>query len=312
MTAEPGTRVLNADSGAIRAAVACLSAGGLVAFPTETVYGLGADARNGEAVARLYAAKGRPAFNPLIAHVADLAAARALGRFDAAAERLAAAFWPGPLTLVLPKAAGCPVSDLALAGLDSVGLRVPAHPLAHELLAAFGAPVVAPSANRSGHVSPTSAAHVLGDLRGRIDLILDGGPCTVGVESTIVACLDRPTLLRPGGVPREDIERVLGCALANPAPTGRGAARARHAAFALCAEGAAAAERAKRARGRSPARLWTSGGLAAGHDPQPVAARRPGGGGGQFVFASARARCLRRCNNRRDDGAERGAGRGDQ
>lgn len=217
MTAEPGTRVLKADSEAIRAAVACLSAGGLVAFPTETVYGLGADARNGQAVARLYAAKGRPAFNPLIAHVADLAAARALGRFDDAAERLAAAFWPGPLTLVLPKAAGCPVSDLALAGLDSVAVRVPAHPLAHELLTAFGAPVVAPSANRSGHVSPTSAAHVLGDLRGRIDLILDGGPCTVGVESTIVACLERPTLLRPGGVAREHIERVLGCALTAPA-----------------------------------------------------------------------------------------------
>ena len=214
MTAEPGTRVLKADSEAIRAAVACLSAGGLVAFPTETVYGLGADARNGEAVARLYAAKGRPAFNPLIAHVADRAAARTLGRFNDAADRLAAAFWPGPLTLVLPKAAGCPVSDLALAGLDSVGVRVPGHPLAHELLAAFGAPVVAPSANRSGHVSPTSAAHVLGDLRGRIDLIVDGGPSPVGVESTIVACLDRPMLLRPGGVAREDIERVLGFALA--------------------------------------------------------------------------------------------------
>jgi len=216
MTAEPGTRVLKADSGAISAAVACLSAGGLVAFPTETVYGLGADARNGEAVARLYAAKGRPAFNPLIAHVADLAAARALGRFDEAAIRLAAAFWPGPLTLVLPKTPGCPVSDLALAGLDSVGIRVPAHPLAHELLTAFGAPVVAPSANRSGHVSPTSAAHVLADLRGRIDLILDGGPCAVGVESTIVACLDQPTLLRPGGVSRAAIERVLGAALAAP------------------------------------------------------------------------------------------------
>lgn len=217
MTAEPGTRVLKADSEAVRAAVACLSAGGLVAFPTETVYGLGADARNGEAVARLYAAKGRPAFNPLIAHVADLAAARTLGRFDEAAERLAAAFWPGPLTLVLPKAAGCPVSDLALAGLDSVAVRVPAHPLAHELLEAFGGPVVAPSANRSGHVSPTNAAHVLGDLRGRIDLIIDGGPCPVGVESTIVACLDRPTLLRPGGAAREAIERVLGFALAAPA-----------------------------------------------------------------------------------------------
>jgi len=220
MTAEPATRVLGADPEAIRAAVACLSAGGLVAFPTETVYGLGADARNGEAVARLYAAKGRPAFNPLIAHVADIAAARALGRFDAAAERLAAAFWPGPLTLVVPKAPGCPVSDLALAGLDSVAVRVPGHPLGHALLEAFGAPVVAPSANRSGHVSPTTAAHVLGDLRGRIDLVLDGGPTAVGVESTIVACLGHPTLLRPGGVPRADIERVLGAPLAAPAPAG--------------------------------------------------------------------------------------------
>jgi len=216
MTAEPGTGVLMADSEAIRAAAACLVAGGLVAFPTETVYGLGADARNGEAVARLYAAKGRPAFNPLIAHVADGVAARALGRFDAAAEKLAAAFFPGPLTLVLPKAPGCPVSDLALAGLDTVAVRVPAHPLAHALLAAFGAPVVAPSANRSGHVSPTTAAHVLSDLRGRIDLILDSGPTAVGVESTIVACLGRPTLLRPGGLPRSDIERVLGSPLAAP------------------------------------------------------------------------------------------------
>ncbi len=216
MTAEPGTRMLGADAEAIGAAVASLAAGGLVAFPTETVYGLGADARNGEAVARLYAAKGRPAFNPLIAHVADTAAARALGRFDAAAERLAAAFWPGPLTLVLPLAPNCPVCDLARAGLDTVAVRVPAHPLARGLLGAFGAPVVAPSANRSGHVSPTTAAHVLGDLRGRIDLILDGGPTAVGVESTIVACLGRPTLLRPGGVPRSALERILGAALAAP------------------------------------------------------------------------------------------------
>ena len=214
MTAEPGTRVLKADSAAIEAAAACLAAGGLVAFPTETVYGLGADACNGEAVARLYAAKGRPAFNPLIAHVADVAAARRLGRFDADAERLAAAFWPGPLTLVLPRRPDCPVAELALAGLDSVAVRVPAHPMAQALLAAFGGPIVAPSANRSGHVSPTSAAHVLADLRGRIDMVLDGGPCPVGVESTIVACLGEPTLLRPGGVAREEIERVLGRALA--------------------------------------------------------------------------------------------------
>jgi L-threonylcarbamoyladenylate synthase len=217
MTAEPGTRVLKADSAAIAAAARCLGQGGLVAFPTETVYGLGADARNGEAVARLYAAKGRPSFNPLIAHVANAEAARRLARFDAAAERLAAAFWPGPLTLVLPRRPDCGLADLALAGLDNVAVRVSAHPVAHALLEAFDGPVVAPSANRSGHVSPTSAAHVLADLRGRIDMVLDGGPCTVGVESTIVACLGEPALLRPGGVAREEIERVLGRALALPA-----------------------------------------------------------------------------------------------
>ena len=214
MTAEPGTRVLKAETAAIEAAAACLAGGGLVAFPTETVYGLGADARNDKAVARLYAAKGRPAFNPLIAHVGSIEAARRLGRFDGAAEKLANAFWPGPLTLVLPKQPDCAVSNLALAGLDSVAVRLPAHPVARALIAAFGGPVVAPSANRSGHVSPTSAAHVLADLRGRIDMVLDAGPCAVGLESTIVACLDEPTLLRPGGLAREEIERVLGRALA--------------------------------------------------------------------------------------------------
>ncbi len=214
MTAEPGTRVLKAEPRAIEAAARCLAAGGLVAFPTETVYGLGADARHGEAVARLYAAKGRPHFNPLIAHVGSIDAARQLGHFDAAAERLAAAFWPGPLTLVLPKRPDCAVADLALAGLESVAVRMPAHPVARAMLAAFNGPVVAPSANRSGHVSPTSAAHVLADLRGRIDMVIDAGPCQVGVESTIVACLGEPTLLRPGGLPRDAIERVLGQPLA--------------------------------------------------------------------------------------------------
>ena len=213
MTAEPGTRVLKADREAAEVAARCLAAGGLVAFPTETVYGLGADAGNGEAVARLYAAKGRPAFNPLIAHVADIAAARRVGVFTAAAEKLAAAFWPGPLTLVLAKQPDCNVADLALAGLDSVAVRVPAHPVARNLIETFGGPVVAPSANRSGHVSPTSAAHVLADLRGRIDLIIDAGPCTVGVESTIVSCVNEPTLLRPGGAPRQAIEAALGVAL---------------------------------------------------------------------------------------------------
>ena len=218
MTAEPATRVLRADLAAIEAAACCLAAGGLVAFPTETVYGLGAAAGNGAAIARLYAAKGRPRFNPLIAHVADVTAARRCGRFDSAAEQLAAAFWPGPLTLVLPKQADCGVAHLALAGLDSVAVRVPAHPVALALLAAFKEPVVAPSANRSGHVSPTSAVHVLADLRGRIDMVLDGGNCPIGVESTVVACVGAPRLLRPGGLPRDEIERVIGRAL-DIAPT---------------------------------------------------------------------------------------------
>ena len=212
MTAPLATRIAGAD--AIEAAVACLAAGGLVAFPTETVYGLGADATNGKAVARLYAAKGRPAFNPLIAHVPDRHAAEAIARFDADAARLAAALWPGPLTLVLPKTPACRVADLATAGLDTVAVRVPHHPVAQKILLAFGRPVAAPSANRSGHVSPTTAAHVFADLAGRIDLIVDGGATPVGVESTIVACLGEPALLRPGGVPREAIERALGRPLA--------------------------------------------------------------------------------------------------
>ena len=217
MTAPLVTRVSRADAAAVGDAVRCLKAGGLVAFPTETVYGLGADATNGQAVARLYEAKGRPSFNPLIAHVADVAAARALAAFDADAERLAEAFWPGPLTLVLPKTAGCPVAELATAGLETIAVRVPSHPVARKILAAFGKPVVAPSANRSGHVSPTTATHVLADLRGRIDLIVNDGATPIGVESTIIACLGEPVLLRPGGLPRRTIERALGRALAEPA-----------------------------------------------------------------------------------------------
>ena len=216
MTALLATRVMRADAAAAAEAARVLAMGGLVAFPTETVYGLGADATNGRAVARLYEAKGRPAFNPLIAHVVDQAAARTLARFGADAARLAAAFWPGPLTLVLPKAAGCPVAALATAGLDTIAVRVPSHRVAHDILTAFGKPVVAPSANRSGHVSPTTAEHVQADLSGRIDLIIDGGAAPVGVESTIVACLDQPELLRPGGVPRATIERALGHKLAEP------------------------------------------------------------------------------------------------
>src|SRR5271170_7350083 len=216
MTAPLMTRVSKADAASAVEAARVLAAGGLVAFPTETVYGLGADATDGRAVARLYEAKGRPAFNPLISHVIDRAAAAAIARFDADAQRLAEKFWPGPLTLVLPKAPGCPVADLATAGLDTIAVRVPAHDVARKILAAFGRPVVAPSANRSGHVSPTDAGHVLADLGGRIDLIVDGGATPVGVESTIVACLGAPALLRPGGTSREGIERVLGRPLAEP------------------------------------------------------------------------------------------------
>jgi L-threonylcarbamoyladenylate synthase len=207
------TQILPAGEVGVAAAARVLAEGGLVAFPTETVYGLGADAANPAAVARIYRAKGRPAFNPLIAHVSDLAAARRIARFDAAATALAEAFWPGPLTLVLQKVENCAVADLATAGLDTVAIRIPAHPAAREILRAFGGPVVAPSANISGHVSPTTAAHVENDLAGRIDLIVDGGPVAVGVESTIVGCFDEPMLLRPGGLPRAEIERVLGRAL---------------------------------------------------------------------------------------------------
>src|SRR5471032_1748683 len=210
------TQILPANEAAVATAVRCLRDGGLVAFPTETVYGLGADATNPKAIARLYQAKGRPAFNPLIATVGDLEAAQRIARFDATAIKLAEAFWPGPLTLVLPKTSDCAVAELATAGLDTIAIRLPAHALARDILRAFGGPVVAPSANLSGHVSPTTAAHVESDLAGRIDLIVDGGPVEVGVESTIVGCFEAPMLLRPGGLPRTEIERVLGRALVQP------------------------------------------------------------------------------------------------
>ncbi|MBL8574288.1 MAG: threonylcarbamoyl-AMP synthase [Hyphomicrobiaceae bacterium] len=208
-----------ADAGAIAAAGAVLRDGGLVAFATETVYGLGADATQAAAVARLYAAKGRPSFNPLIAHVASFDEARAHGVLDARAEALAAAFWPGPLTLVVPRRPGSDICDLATAGLASVALRMPAHPLALALIGAVGRPVVAPSANRSGHVSPTTAAHVMSDLSGRIDLVLDGGATPVGVESTIVACLPgRLRLLRPGAVLAAAMEAAAGEAVETGEP----------------------------------------------------------------------------------------------
>jgi L-threonylcarbamoyladenylate synthase len=195
---------------AIANAAAILRAGGLVAFPTETVYGLGADATNGLAVAQIFSVKGRPHFNPLIAHVADLTAAERLVVFDARARQLAAAFWPGPLTLVLPRQSDSGLSDLVTAGLESVAVRVPSHPVAQALLRAAGMPVAAPSANRSGRVSPTTAAHVAADLQSDVAVILDGGPSDHGVESTVVAFGEDVSILRPGSVTAAQIEAVIG------------------------------------------------------------------------------------------------------
>jgi L-threonylcarbamoyladenylate synthase len=208
------TQRLSADEPGIAAAAELLRAGKLVALPTETVYGLAADASNDRAVAAIYAAKERPSFNPLISHLPDVEAARRQGLFDAPALALAKAFWPGPLTLVVPASSSCTVCSLARAGLDSVALRVPSDPVARAVLQAAGRPIAAPSANRSGRVSPTQAEHVLADLDGRIDAVLDAGPTAVGVESSIVACLGGvPRLLRPGGVPRAALEAVIGQAL---------------------------------------------------------------------------------------------------
>lgn len=209
------TELLAADDAGLARAAALLAAGGLVAFPTETVYGLGGDARSDTAVARIFEAKGRPRFNPLIVHLPDLAAAERIAVFDHRARTVAAAFWPGPLTLVLPLRPGAGVSPLVTAGLDTVALRVPAHPVARALLTAFGGPVAAPSANPSGKVSPTRAAHVMAGLTGRIAAVVDGGACAVGVESTILG-LDgaEPRMLRPGGVPAEALEALLGQPLA--------------------------------------------------------------------------------------------------
>ncbi len=215
------TEILQPDEAGLARAAHHLAKGALVAFPTETVYGLGADARSDLAVARIFEAKGRPRFNPLIVHVADMATARRIARFDARAERLASAFWPGPLTLVLPVQEGAGVSDLVTAGLPTVAVRMPAHPVARALLAAFGGPVAAPSANPSGRISPTRADHVLAGLSGRIAAVIDGGPCAVGVESTILGLDDGPALLRPGGIPAEALESCLGEPLGTGPDTGR-------------------------------------------------------------------------------------------
>ncbi len=206
--------ILAPDATGVAEAARLLRDGRLVALPTETVYGLAADGSIAQAAARIYAAKGRPSFNPLIAHLPDMAAARRQGLFSAQALALAKAFWPGPLTLVVPISPDCTVCELARAGLATVGLRVPDHRATLAVLEQVARPVVAPSANRSGHVSPTSADHVLADLGGMIDAVLDAGPCPVGVESTIIACLGgAPRLLRPGGITREQAEAVVGQSL---------------------------------------------------------------------------------------------------
>ncbi len=194
-----------------------IRAGRLVAFPTETVYGLGADATNGEAVAAIFEAKGRPRFNPLIVHVADIGAAREIGRLGETAERLAAEFWPGPLTLVVKRQPNTSVSQLVSAGLDTIALRLPAHEGAQAFLEAAQRPLAAPSANRSGKVSPTTARHVAEELGDAVALILDDGPCSIGLESTVVDLSgEAPALLRPGGVTAEALEEALGRPLATP------------------------------------------------------------------------------------------------
>ncbi len=197
-----------------------LREGQLVAFPTETVYGLGADATNDKAVAQIFAAKGRPAFNPLIVHVSDLESAETLARFTPAARDLAASFWPGPLTLVLPRLPDSGISALASAGLPTIAIRVPAHPIARRLLEAAGIPIAAPSANKSGHLSPTTPAHVAAEFGAEIAMVLAGGRCAVGLESTVIDLTGKQAvLLRPGGITREESEAVIG-PLADADPEG--------------------------------------------------------------------------------------------
>jgi L-threonylcarbamoyladenylate synthase len=206
-------------SAGISAASRAIREGKLIGLPTETVYGLAADATNAAAVAAIFSAKGRPRFNPLIVHVPSLEKANEIGEFDSVARRLADAFWPGPLTFVVRLRRPSAIADLAIAGLETVALRIPAHPVATAVLKDAGTPIAAPSANRSGHISPTTAAHVIADLGDKLAVLLDAGATSVGVESTIVGLAgDIPLLLRPGGVAASDIERVLGRALTRPPP----------------------------------------------------------------------------------------------
>jgi L-threonylcarbamoyladenylate synthase len=216
--------IVPATKEAIRKAAQALARGDIVAFPTETVYGLGANALDARAVAKVFAAKERPRFNPLIVHVPGLAAAETYAVVNDMARMLAEAFWPGPLSLVLAKRPACGIADLVSAGLDTIALRAPAHPVAQALLAEVKLPIAAPSANRSGRISPTTAAHVEAELGERPAMILDGGPCPLGIESTVVSVVgEEPGLLRPGALPREAIELVLGGPLAMAKANHRGA-----------------------------------------------------------------------------------------
>ncbi|MGE3064074.1 MAG: L-threonylcarbamoyladenylate synthase [Hyphomicrobiaceae bacterium] len=212
-------RRLGSKPADIAEAARALREGRLVAFPTETVYGLGADATSDTAVARIFAAKGRPRFNPLIVHLADADAAFGLGVATRTARTLAAAFWPGPLTLIVRRQPECAVSELATVGLPTIALRVPSHPVAQAILRAAGVPVAAPSANRSGHVSPTTAEHVAADLAAGLDVLVDGGEAAIGLESTVVdATGDAPVLLRPGAITREDLARATGRSVGDARP----------------------------------------------------------------------------------------------
>ena len=294
------TRFVKASPEAIAAAAARLRAGGLVAMPTETVYGLAADATSDAAVAAIYAAKGRPAINPLIAHVLDVEAAREHGLFGPEAETLARAFWPGPLTLVLPVAPTSRISLLTRAGLDTVAIRAPSHETARALIEAAGVPLAAPSANRSGRVSPTTAAHVAADLDGRVDFILDAGPCRHGLESTIVGVSRRAAAIAASGRDHARGDRIR----AWSADRGgrRGAKRPERAGatgVALCAEGRASARRGQRPAGRSHARFRRRvQGRGARRSARSFAVRGPHRGGVPSLFLSSHARRRRASEDR--------------
>ena len=305
--------VVEASNAAIEAAAQALRGGKLVAFPTETVYGLGADASNGLAVAAIFAAKGRPRFNPLIVHVRDIDAAARLGDPGDLGRQLAAAFWPGALSLVMRKRPHCAVADLATAGLETIALRVPRHAIAQALLRATDRPIAAPSANLSGRVSPTTAAHVQADLGDHVAMILDGGPTSVGLESTVVDVTgDEPIILRLGGIARDEIARVLGRPLAVTTGDPDKADIAGDARATLRAGGQTAPRRFAGARRRSAAGLRQAYSAACRADNQPQHIRRSHRGRRQSVLRPARSRRLGRRQHRRHADPERGTWRGHQ